>query len=175
MIDDHAVIASQPGLPGQVIVRYGPDTDQDRVARQGLGPRQPDPRDMTVQPLEPLDRDAEMEADPLFLMHLLEEARQDGSGDARQQPVLALQHIDLGSQFSRRGRDLEPDIAAADHGQPEAGPDPGLDGLGVLYGPQLEKAVQVTAGQDQPARPRARGDDQLVIGQHLTGRQGHGP
>ena len=116
-----------------------------------------------------------MKADSLFLMNLLEEARQDRSGDPRQQPVLALQHIDLGSQFSRRGRDLEPDIATADHGQPEAGPDPGLDGLSVLDGPEFQKAVQITAGQDQPARPRARGDDQLVIGQHLIGRQGHGP
>ncbi len=169
-IDNHPVIAGEARGLGQVVVGDGADADKNRVAVQRRPSCQPHPRHLPVQAFEPFDRHAKMEADPVLLVDIAEEGRQHRPRDPGQQPVLALQHIDLRAQLARRRRHLQADIAAADDRQPESRPEPGLDGLRVLDGAKLQEALQVAAGQHQFPCAGAGRQDQGVIGEGLVGR-----
>ena len=105
-------------------------------------------------------------------MVVLEEGRQRLAGHPRQHAGLALDHHHLGAEGAAGGGRLQPDIAAADHRQPLAGADGGLQRLGVGGGAQLQHAGQAGAGDGQLAGPRAGGQDQDVIGNGLAVGQG---
>ncbi|MND61367.1 hypothetical protein D3C80_526240 [compost metagenome] len=116
---------------------------------------------------------------PAFAMMGVEEARQDGTGDAGQNSALALDNNDLGAERPRGRRRLEPDIAAADDDQSlhavTLRRQRRLQRLGVGGGAQGHDAAQISAFDRQQTRPRAGGQDQIVIGNRVAVIQAHRP
>ena len=170
---DHAVFASQARIPGKIVVRNRTDPDQNRITLQDGRARNPDARHLTVEAIEPLDHRAEVKAHAVRFVNLAKEVREHRSGHPGQQPILALDNMDVDAEFAGGGRNLKPDITTTDNRQSEAWLEPGLDRLGVLDGPQFEEALEVAARQAQTAGPCAGRQDEGVVGQDFVSRQRH--
>jgi cytochrome c oxidase cbb3-type subunit 3 len=102
----------------------------------------------------------------------------DTAAVARATPLFAEQCSachGVGAQGPGRGRSLQADIAAANHGQPLARAQTGLERLGVGRRPQGQDPGQIGAGQGQRPGPGPGRQDQNVIGQAPAIRQPHGP
>ena len=76
---------------------------------------------------------------------------------------------------TRRGRDLEPDIAAADDGQPAPRPELRLEPLRVAQGPQKVHAGKIASGTAQIPWPGPHGEDQPVVADLAAIEHGHRP
>ena len=75
---------------------------------------------------------------------------------------------DLKAALTSRGSDLGADPARADHDDRAAAVQPFAQGVGVLDAAQVEDAVEVAAGNREPARLGAGGEQQPVIAQPLA-------
>uniref|UniRef100_A0A0N4Z2Z2 LigA n=1 Tax=Parastrongyloides trichosuri TaxID=131310 RepID=A0A0N4Z2Z2_PARTI len=170
LIDHHAVLARQARSPRQGFARQSADADKDGVRRDQRSVGQPH-----AAVLEARDLDAGQDLDAVFLVQIGEEGRQGLRRHAGQHPVHALDHHRLGAQGAGRGRRLQPDIAAADHRQPFARRQHGLQPLGVIEGAQLQQVGPVRAGDGQFAGRRAGGEDQRVVRLDRSVGEGHGP
>ena len=87
---------------------------------------------------------------------------------ARHQPVHRLEHRHVQSALGADRRHLQPDIAAAHHGDALARLEDILQPVHIGDGLEIVDARQVGAGAFQAAHPRAGGQQQLVIGQRAA-------
>ena len=103
----------------------------------------------------------------------MEEERQGLAGHPGQHARLALDDHRLRPERARGRRRLQPDVTAADHRQPLTGAECGLQPIRIGGGAKLEHSVQLQARQGNSPRPRARGEDQGVVRQHLAVLEHH--
>src|SRR5581483_590941 len=109
-----------------------------------------DARDMAIAPDEAIDPRAQLEAYTLAAMVVLEELGKSCARCARQHARLALDHRDIRAKIFRTGRDLEPNIAAADHGQLATRPDRILQLIGIDGSAQKQDACKFGARHVEP-------------------------
>jgi hypothetical protein len=174
-VDQDAALAVQAGRLGDLVIWDGANPHKGGVAGQGPAIGQSNAGDPAVLSRKSLDPGRQLERDPPGLMVAGKERRQQRAGDPGQDTLLALDDHRLGSQGPGRGRRLQPDIAAADHGQPLAGAKGSLQGLCVGGCSQGHDPGQVSARQGQGAGPCAGGQDQDIIAEGPSVRQADGP
>ncbi|MNE47127.1 hypothetical protein D3C80_1415100 [compost metagenome] len=127
LIDHHAVFASQTGGARQGFARQSADADED-----GVGGDQPAVGQTHAAVLEARDFGAGQDLDAVAAMQVGEEGREGCRRHAGQHPIHALDHHGLGAEGAGGSRRLKAHIAAADHGQPLAGGQGGLEPFGIV-------------------------------------------
>ena len=112
---------------------------------------------------EARDHRAHAERDALGIVARGKQARDPRRNDPREQPVGGLDHRGVDVAKASRGRDLEPDEAAADNDQALAlGKTPG-DGKGLVDIAQTVDVAEVGAGHGEIPHARTGGEDEVVV------------
>ena len=152
----------------------GADPDQRHVAGDQPAVGQAHAGDLAVlRPRRPAIVGAELEGDAAGLVIGAEEVARAASQATRaRMRGSRLDHHRLGAERAGRGRRLQADIAAADHRQPLAGPERGLQRLGVGRRAQRRARRRRSApGMGSGRAAAAGGEDQGVVGEALAVRE----
>ena len=172
LVDDDAVVAGQPGLRRQFHVGNDADADDHQVGSEcGFAAK------YLLDPA--VARKAGhgctgVKGHAATAVQFVVELRHSRCGYPLQDAVFHLDHTDLEAGFDAHGRDLQADVSPADHHDFPAGRHFGPDGIHVRDGSQVMDAREVVALDLQQARPAARGEQQLRIGERPAVRSGDG-
>lgn len=152
VVGDDAVVDLQPRSLGQSGVGVDTDAHDDGVRREAGAVGEQDTVGGVPVTGDLADPNAEPQVDAVIPVQVGEDLGDLPAEHPEQGQLGALQHHHPGTGRTGRGRGLQADPARADHDDRRAGPERPLEPVAVLQPPQVQHAVQVRAGNGQPAR-----------------------
>ena len=174
IVDEDPVVDGEPRVRGQLRARLDPDADDHEVAFEHAAVAGPDPLHRAPA-LEGLHAVAEQQLDALVGVHVAVHGAQLGAEHPLERHRDLIDERDLQPALAGGGGDLGPDPAGADHDNRPAAVEPRAERVGVRHRAQGEHALQIGAGDAEPARLGARGQQERVVFQRLAAVEGQPP
>ena len=169
VVDEDAVLHGEPGGLRQRLVRHRAGADHDQVggdASRRLGHH----REPAVRHALQAGADgAGADVDAVVAVALVDDRGGFLVADARQDARRDLDHRDLDAKLGGRGRDLEPDHAAADQDQRLGESEMRLQRQRLVGGAQIVDAGLACREHRQDAVARAGRQHQRVVGDAFAG------
>ena len=157
-VDDDAVGDRQPGAFGEPGSGRHTDADHDEVDGLGAAVAEHDAFDRAGAG-ERRDAGSEPQRDAVVGVEGGEDPADRVAEDPLERDGRGVDEHDLGTHLTGGSGNLGTDPAGTDHGHPGAGPESVTQPEGVATGAEVVDSVEVGAGDRQPSRGGARGDD----------------
>ena len=164
-VGDDAVVDVDAGALGETGVRGDADADDDRVGRQPCRPTSSRRRSPTSSPSMRSTPSPKRNSTPCAAVQVGEPAADLLPHDPEQRRGLRLDDGDAAARVAGGRGHLEADPAGTDDDDAGAVAKARLERLGLLHLAEVEHAVEVGARHVERAGRRARGDEQLVVGE----------
>ena len=167
IVDEDAVVDGEPRRGGEHGAGRGADADHDGVAVDRSPVLRADPLH-AVGALERRDGRAEQHLDPVVDVDVAVDRAHLGPEHPLERDRVRRDHGHLDAPLAGGSGDLAADPAGADDHQPAAGVQAGPQCVAVVERAQVVDAIELAAGDAQPPRRRARGQEQAVVAEPLV-------